>query len=358
MDGGGVFIFKIRQRSPSIAHYSLSTAPGKMRQFYAILTNTFWEAVRQPAYGLVLIIVALLVLAAPLSGAHIYTLAAGDHLSAQRAVAGMGLSTVLIAGLGLAVLIAAGVINREIEEKTALTVLTKAVGRLVFITGKFAGVAAAITLAVAAWSMLILLTARFGANVAAYENFDYASFGGTMLAIGGGLAAATWRNYFSGKSWVGSFSLTFFGILSGVFLALLFVTPDYQWAFGGGKFGAYDWQVALAALLMWEAILLLAGLAVAFSTRLKMTANFALCLGLFAGGLTVDYFYATYGGEWLAAGRMLVPAVQALWLSEALKYEVAIPLTYVADCTAYAALYLAATLFLAAYLFEKREIAG
>lgn len=332
-----------------------------MGQLLAIFRNTFWEAVRQPVFGMMLAVVTVLVLTVPLSGAHIYTLSTGTNMehAAQRSVAEMGLSYVMLAGLVLAVFVSGGIISREIEEKTALTVLTKNIGRFTFIAGKFFGVAAAVGLAVAVWSMLVMLTARFGADTAAWQPFDYSAFGGTMLAILAALAVATWRNYFSGKSWVGSFSIAFFWALLAAFIVLAGVTSDGKWAFADGRAGAYDWQIAIAAFLTLEAIVILCGLSVAFSTRLGSAANFCLCLALFAGGLTADYFYANFydACPWgLEIWRAVAPNLQAFWMSEALKYEVDIPLTYAAGCTGYAALYLAAVLCVAAFLFDRREI--
>lgn len=332
-----------------------------MGQFYAIFRNTFWEAVRQPVFGMMLIIVALLVMAAPLSGAHIYTLSVGTNMehAAQRSVAEMGLSYILLSGLVLAVFVASGIVNREIEEKTALTVLTKNIRRVTFVCGKFAGVATAVAMAVASWAMLTMLTARFGSNTAAWQGFDFGAFGGTVLAALVAIAVATWKNYFHGKSWVGNFSLAFFLALTVVFTALACVTSDYKWAFADGMRGAHDWQIAIAAFLTLEAITILCALSVAFSTRFSTAVNFCLCLLLFAGGLTYDFVYANYHAAcpWLlAAWRVAVPHLQAFWMCEALKYEVDIPWEYAAGCTVYAALYLVGALCLAAALFDRREI--
>lgn len=330
-----------------------------MRQLSAIFRSTFWEAIRQPIFGLLLMAVAVLILCVPLTGVHIYTLSIGTYaeLAAQRSIAEMGLSTVLIAGMLLAVAISSGLITREIDEKTAAMILSKNVGRTTFIIGKFLGVAAAITMAVMSWSMLIMQTVRFSSGIGTWQTFDTLSFVAIIIVVLISLMVATASNYFAGKSWVGNFSLTFFIALSISFIALMFVTADYEFAVSDEKFGAYDWQIAIAALLTLQAILLLCGWAVALSTRLGMAANLMVCFIIFNGGLTIDYFYAHYGDYFLVKmWRVIVPALQAFWMSEALKYEVNIPLSYVALCSGYTLIYLTATFCAAIFLFARREI--
>lgn len=331
-----------------------------MRQVYAIFRNTFHETVRQPVFGMILILTGLAILAIPLSSAHVYTLSVGSDLqrAPQRMVAEFGLSTILLAGLILSVFASSGVISREIEEKTALTVLTKRVGRLTFILGKFLGVAGAVSLAVCTFLMLLLMTVRFGSNIAAYQAIDYAAIAATLGAIILALLCASFRNYFSGKSWIGSFCLSLFGFIALAWSVLFFFDSEYNFAITATQFGSYDWQVALSGVLTIEAIILLCGLAVAASTRLGTAGNFCICFISFAGGLTSDFFLNHYQNHWLAkAWYTIMPNLQSFWMSEALKREIDIPLSYAAHTSLYAFIYVAATLLLAAFLFDRREIA-
>lgn len=330
-----------------------------MRQVYAIFRNTFLETVRQPVFGLLLILTGLLILFIPLTSSHVYTLSVGTTLQRgpQRMVAELGLSTILLSGLLLAVFSASGVISREIEEKTALTVLTKRVGRFSFVIGKYLGIAGALTLAILTYLMLLLMTVRFGSNIAAYQPIDYPSICATLGAILLALLTATWRNYFSGKSWIGSFSFSLFLYLLAAFLVFFFLDPELHFAVNDQQFGSYDWQAGVAGLLTLEAILLLCAIAVAAGTRLGAAGNFCICAICFCGGLTGDFFVQNYGQYlpvrvWYA----LMPNLQSFWMSEALKREIDIPLSYCLQTTEYALLYLAAVLLVAACLFDRREI--
>lgn len=330
-----------------------------MRQTYAILRNTFFETVRQPVYGLVLILTVLAILAIPLTSSHVYTLSVGTSLqhAPQRMVAELGLSTILLSGLVMAVFAASGVINREIEEKTALTVLTKRVSRFSFILGKFFGIAGALTLAILSYLMLLLLTVRFGSNTAAYQPIDYAAISATLGSILLALVIASWRNYFAGKSWIGTFSFALFSCLLLSFCVFFFFDTEFNFAITKEHFGSYDWQSGLAGLLTLEAILLLCAVAVAAGTRLGVAGNFCVSALCFAGGLTGEYFFTHYGQyPVVRALYSLMPNLQSFWLSEALKREVDIPLSYCLHASGYALIYMAAALLIAAFLFDRREI--
>ena len=118
-----------------------------MRQFYAVSKNTFLQTVRQPLYGIVvLVVMGGMALSPSLTG---WTLDDDDKMLRD-----VGLSTLLVQGLFLACFAASAVLNTEIEDKTVLTSVAKPVQRLTILTGKFAGV------------MLALLTAHYIAGIA------------------------------------------------------------------------------------------------------------------------------------------------------------------------------------------------
>ena len=111
-----------------------------VQRFLALANNTFVETVRQPIYAVLLLATAaMLVLNVSLAG---FTLEDDDKLLLD-----LGLSTLMLSGLFLSAFSATGVLTREIENKTVLTVISKPVGRPLFILGKFAGLLAALLLA-------------------------------------------------------------------------------------------------------------------------------------------------------------------------------------------------------------------
>lgn len=334
-----------------------------MGAFFAIFRNTLLEVMRQPAYGLVLAVCCGLIVAAPLSSAHVYTFSVGSDIEqgAVRMVADLGLATILLCGLILAVFSATSVISREIEQKTALTVLSKRVGRTTFVFAKYAGVATAITLAMLCCVMFLLLMVRVGPAEGAREPIDM----GALYAMGGAALVAvlyaTLRNYTRGRSWIGTFALAYIVLVAVLFLAFSVLDTEYGFAFGeggAGWFGAYDRDVAKAGVLTLESVLILTGIAVAASTRLGVGGSFAVCALFFLLGLTMEYFVHQYGEMGgVQALAVLVPNLQPFGMSEALAREKPIPLAYIGVASVYAFCYIMASLFCAAFLFGKREIA-
>ena len=107
-----------------------------MTGLLAIARNAFVEMVRQPIYGvLIFLTFVVLVLDLPLSS---WTM--GDELAQyqrtdQKMLVNMGLSTLLLSGLFVSAFGAAGVVSREIRDRTILTVVAKPVPRAVVVLG-------------------------------------------------------------------------------------------------------------------------------------------------------------------------------------------------------------------------------
>lgn len=339
-----------------------------MRPIYAIFRNTFLETIRQPIYALLLSGMCLLIALTPAMAAHIYTFGAGTGLerAADRMIADLGLATVLLTGLLLSIFSASNVIVREIEEETALTVLSKPIGRASFVVGKYLGIATAIALASGAGVVTVLLTIRTRPTVTAAESMDPRVLAAMIGAAVGAMVIATLRNYYQGRPWIGTFTFSFLLLLAIVFFVFLPFDTEYHWILPlaptdettTDRGTAYDWQVAIAGILTIEAVLILTGVSIAAGTRLHVSGTFAVAMAIFLAGLVSEYGFKHYG-DGVAAEilRILIPNLQIFWMSEALTRERDIPLMYLGIASGYASCYIIAMLFLAAFLFEKREIA-
>ena len=134
-------------------------------RFWGIVTNSFTETIRQPIYGVLLLVTAgLLVLNVGISG---YTL--DDD---NKFLKDLGLSTLLMSGLFLAAFSSAGILSREIENKTVLTVISKPVSRPLFLFSKVAGLAAALAVAFYLLGIVFLLTMRHKVMERSSQDFD------------------------------------------------------------------------------------------------------------------------------------------------------------------------------------------
>ena len=146
-----------------------------MNQFVAISKNTYLQVVRQPVFGIIVIVtLGGLALAPAMTG---FTL--DDDNKMLRDV---GLSTLLMQGLFLACFAASSVLDREIEDKTVLTVTSKPVSRTMFILGKYTGVMGGLLTAQYLASIAFFMAMRHGVLQSSAEKSDI-----TVLLLGPGM---------------------------------------------------------------------------------------------------------------------------------------------------------------------------
>lgn len=114
----------------------------------AIARNTFREARRDRVQWILLVYGALV-----LGGAYILSpLAMGEGYRVTR---DLGLAAISLVGVVLIVLVGAGMVQKEIERRTILTVLAKPVRRSEFLVGKFVGMAAMVTVVFLAMTAIL-----------------------------------------------------------------------------------------------------------------------------------------------------------------------------------------------------------
>lgn len=173
-----------------------------MIRFISIAGNTFVQTIRQPIVGvLILVTLGILVLSVPLAG---WTMSSTGEFTAvdQQMLISLSLSTLLVSGLLIAAFSASAVITREIDDRTALTVLSKPVARATFVTGKFAGVACAVGVAFYLCAIGYLLTVRHKVMSTASDPFDVPVIVLGCSAIAIALIVATLGNLLFGWSFI------------------------------------------------------------------------------------------------------------------------------------------------------------
>lgn len=265
------------------------------------------------------------------------------------------LAVMFLAGLFGAVLNASASVAREIRTGTALAVLAKPVGRAQFILAKFLGLAGAISLLSFVNCLAALLATRMSFD--AYGDVDYPGLGvfagGLVLAY----AIAGFTNFFLRRNFV---SDAVFGVVIMTTLGfglLHFIERDAVRMMG--SYTGIDWRVIPASALILMALLILAALAVACSTRLDTIPTLAVCSGLFLLGLVSDFFWGTraeHGSWWASVLYAVTPNWQLFWVADVLEGDKKIPLAYLGKALGYAMAYIGATLAVALVLFEDREL--
>ena len=324
----------------------------------AIARNGFLESIRQPVF-IVLVVVGILALVLNVN------LAAFTLEDDNKLLIDLGLSTLFLTGLLLAAFTATSVLANEIENKTVLTVVSKPVSRPAFVIGKYLGVAAA--LAVGYWVLaavfLLAVRHRVQLSVRMDDTFDmpvlvFGLLFGGIAVLFAGLANSLYRRPFP-SMFVGSLAVAMTAAVGAV------ACISREWQF---QSPLVEWQpqLMIALGLVFQAILVLAAVAIAASTRLGQVMTLMVCLGTFFIGLVSEYFLGTSlaGGsdcpQWLRAILwplyVAVPNLQFFWLADALTQGHQITPYYCAAVSLYAALLTAAIISLAVLLFQRRDV--
>jgi ABC-type transport system involved in multi-copper enzyme maturation permease subunit len=318
-----------------------------MRQFIAIAFNAFMELVRQPVYLMVMTCSAGFIIF--LSVVPYFGL--GDD---AKLVKDTALAVMLVSGLLGAVLCASTSLAQEIRLGTALTVLSKPVSRFSFLMGKYAGLAGTLTLLSASNLVATLLASRMAYD--AYGDADMKSLSIFVGAAAAAYAISGFLNYFMGRTFV---STAVFSFVVATTLAFLYIAFYTRLDKAFGEVASVDWRLVPAGILILFALLILAALALACSTRLDIVPTLVVCCAIFLLGLVSDYLFKAHadaGSLWAKTAYAVTPNWQQFWLADALEEKKRIPWVYVEHAAIYLVVYLGAALSVAALLFEDREL--
>jgi len=319
-----------------------------VRQFITIAVNAFMELVRQPVFLLLMTSTALfeIFLAVP------YYFAFGDE---PKLVKNSVLAVMFLAGLLGAVLSASASLARELRTGTALAVLSKPVGRAQFLLAKYAGLAGALTLMMYVNLVATLIAGRMAFD--AYGKTDMAAigiFGGAVVLA---YALAGFSNFFLRRPFVSDAVLLLVPLVT---VAAVLIFQFTQQKASLGTAATVDWRMVPAAVLILFAVWILAGLALACSTRFEVIPTLAICSAFFLLGLMSDYFFgrpASHGSWWASVLYTITPNWQLFWLADVLETgKTVLQWSYVGKAFAYVVGYVGAVLAVAVLLFEEREL--
>lgn len=259
-----------------------------LTQLMAIAKNTFVESVRQPILFILVMTSGLLQLFNAMLSMYSMGYSDSSEVSGDdKMLLDVGLATVLLCATLLAAFVATAVLSREIEDKTALTVISKPVGRPLFVLAKYLGVAGAMFAATAIMLIFFLVAIENGVMSRTWDEMDQPGmafcFGAVVIATG----VALWGNFFYG--WV--FSST----------AITIMLPLLLLGYAAGLFMGHDWsiqpfsvdfkpQVLIASAGVMMAMMVLTAVAVACSTRLGQVMTIVTCMGVFIFGLLSNHF--------------------------------------------------------------------
>lgn len=262
-------------------------------QLLTITRNTFVESIRQPIFLILILASGLLQVVNLLLSAYSmgYTEADLEVSGDDKLLLDMGLATVLGVATLLAAFIATSVLSREIENKTALTVIAKPVGRPLFIIGKFLGASGAVLLATAIMLIFFLFTIRHEVMSTARDTIDAPVVVFTSLALLLSIGLASWTNYFYGWVFPSTATLILFPAILIAYLVTLSINKE--WVFVGPE-EYFKPQIFMAAICIALALLVLNAVAIAASTRLGQVMTIVVCAGAFMLGLLSNYLLGRF----------------------------------------------------------------
>ncbi len=323
-----------------------------MIRFWSICQNTFLQTIRQPIYGVLIVVTfAVLVLSLPLTG---WTVGADYHTTDQRMMENLGLSTLLVSGLLVAAFAASSALSREIRDRTALTVISKPVRRSTFVLGKFAGVTAAVAVAYYLCTLVFLMTVRHKVTPAASDPIDWPVIVIGFASLGVVLLTAMFGNLLFGWTFVAA----------AVWSAMLAMTV----AMGLIAFIGKGWTVVPFAQdirpellvgigLMFMAVIVLTATAVAASTRLGQILTLLICAAVFALGSMHPFLFGRHQDILVLRGLgWVAPNLTYFYPLDALTEGKSIPAVYVAEALLYCIAYTGALLAAGVALFQTRQL--
>lgn len=265
-----------------------------------IATATAKEAVSQPLFALLTIIGVVALVAYVYIPYNTF----GEDVKMLKT---SGMTTIKVLAILVALWTASVSISDEIEGRTALTVLSKPVGRRQFVLGKFLGIVWPILLMFVILGLVFLLTVSYKV---VYDAREAAK------------TTPTWQQCYA----------EVVHIIPGLVLAFL------------------------------EAVVM-AAISVAISTRLSMLPNLVICGSIYVLGHLGPLIVKSAAGEIVFVrfiGRLIsviLPVLDHYEIEGAIAGASTVPSVYLWTALLYSLLYCAAALLLALIFFEERDLA-
>ena len=352
------------------AVYRKTLSMAWIEKLLALSKNTLLECIRQPVVLATAVIGFLFILlSVPFSA---FTME-----DDQRMFVDIGLSTIFMCGVIMSAFLATGVVNREIENKTVLTVVSKPVPRPIFVLGKFLGVASVLLMVTLWLGLVFMLTELHGTmpTVMTPYNQPVLTFGFSAVILM--FVVGIWCNFLYDWNFGATVITLGLPLLLLAYCVCLIFKPDWSTAIIAATFKPNLWK-ALGMVMIAE--LVLGAIAVAVSTRLGQVLTLATVLATFMCGMLSDWLFArklkqlsdlmgklpaadqswhdSMHLEWgfYKVMQSVIPNFQLFWLSDALTQKKNIGVEYIATAIPYGFVLIVMALALGTFLFQRREV--
>lgn len=316
----------------------------RIRQLLAVAHNAMADILRAPLFAVIYCAAVLLAGVLPLMP---YL----SFLEKRQLVADSLLALTFMAGVFAAAAAATSTVGDEIRRRTAVAVLSKPVGRGLFVAGKLAGIGAALAVLWLALAAATLIASRTCFDDYATDRLAAALYFG---AVALGILSGALANFLFGKAF-GAAAAIACDLLLVLALALLAVLPGWNQRPG---WELLDPRLLPALVLCFPAMLLTAGVATILALRLEPTPTLLITLLVFGVGLLSDYLVGRHAAHSVAAAvvHRLWPNWQPFWVADVLAAEKLVPWSYVAGASGYAVVYLVGLWLVATAVCERRPV--
>ena len=266
----------------------------------AIAVNTAKSVLQQPVFIVLMCFGILAVLILPFVPYN--TL--GEDVKILKS---QGLTLIKVLGILLAVWSAGTSVSDEIEEKTALTLLSKPISRRQLILGKFFGIVLGVSVLCVTVSTVFMPTCAYKVVYDARESCE--------------------------------------------------VEPESSACLASME------QIIPGLALSFMEVVMMTAIAVALSTRLPMVPNLTLCVSIYALGHLIPLMVKSSIGQFAIIGFIgnflsaILPVLTYYSLEAAVGGGSPITLEYLGWAALYCVLYSAVAMFVALILFEDRDLA-
>ncbi|MDO4583826.1 MAG: ABC transporter permease [Planctomycetia bacterium] len=266
----------------------------------AIAENTAKSVFQQPVFTVLVIIGVMAVLIFPFIPYN--TL--GEDVKILKS---QGLTLIKVLGILLAVWSAGTSVSEEIEEKTALTLLSKPISRRQLVLGKFFGIVLGVALFFIIVSTVFMPTCAYKVVYDARETCNVEPESSACLE------------------------------------SMITIIPGLS--------------------LSFMEVVMMTAIAVALSTRLPMVPNMTICVSIYALGHLIPLMVKSAIGQFAIVGFVgnflaaILPVLSYYSLEAAVAGGAPISLEYLLWAALYAVLYSTVAMFVALILFEDRDLA-
>ncbi|MFC1498065.1 ABC transporter permease [Verrucomicrobiota bacterium] len=325
----------------------------RIRQFFTLTGLTAIEAIRQPICLLLTASCVLLIALVPLIQLH-------NFGEGGKFVRDSALALHFVFGLFIVGYAASSSLAREIKKGTALTVLSKPVGRELFFLSKFFGIICLVLLFSMCASIATLLSERVAEKF--YSDGRFLGWhldgqtGIMLLTVPfAAFLTAGLINYRLKRP----FESTAFGLLLMFLLLVMLIAGFFDISGQPASFDLHvQWRIVPAGILIAMALIMLSSIAMVLSTRLSTVPSLMIGTGIFMIGLMSDYLFGRNAGSSRVAAFFyrILPNWQHFWVSDALSGGGTVPGVYILSTGFYALMYIAGILCLGMLLFRHTEM--